>query len=179
MDCQCRHLPLRYRAGSEEERETTMELMTFVAQWVASWRLVAFTFYGAKPFKLLIWYRRGSQDNARKTIHPLKWRPLSYSAKPGPRARADPLCNITGPGLDRAWEVKWLAINGTWKEVRLSMTYHTDKSLYSFLGSISRWYSSRFLSKSKVDRTDATASVRVEWATCFPTQILPGEGRWY
>ena len=35
MDCQCR-LSLRHRASSEEERETTMELMTLVAQRVAS-----------------------------------------------------------------------------------------------------------------------------------------------
>ena len=44
---------------------------------------------------------------------------------------------------------------------------------YSLLGSISWPFSSTFLSKSKFDRTDAAASVRVEWARCFPGQILP------
>ena len=37
------------KSDSEEEREAIMELMTLFAQRVASWRLVAFTFYGPKP----------------------------------------------------------------------------------------------------------------------------------
>ena len=50
--------------------------------------------------------------------------------------------------------------------------------VYSFLGTISRPFSSTFLSRSKVDRTDAAASVRVDWAICFPGQILL-ERWWY
>ena len=42
-------------------------------------------------------------------------------------------------------------------------TYRIAADLvYSLLGSISRPFSSTFLTKSKVDKTDAAASVRVE-----------------
>ena len=42
-------------------------------------------------------------------------------------------------------------------------TYRITADLvYSLLGSISQPFSSTFLSKSKVDRTDAAASVRTE-----------------
>jgi hypothetical protein len=56
-------------------------------------------------------------------------------------------------------------------------TYHISESLYSLLGSISLLFSSSFLCKSKVDRTDAAASVRVEWAMCLPGQTLPDNVR--
>jgi hypothetical protein len=54
-------------------------------------------------------------------------------------------------------------------------TYHNAPSLYSLLGSISRPFSSIFLTKSKVDRTDAAVSRIVEWARCLPAQTLPGQ----
>ena len=56
-------------------------------------------------------------------------------------------------------------------------THRIAVPLYSFMGSISRPFSSTFFSRSKVDRTDAAASVRVEWARCLPAQTLPGS--WY
>ena len=52
-------------------------------------------------------------------------------------------------------------------------TYRTGAALYSRSGSISRPFSPTFFSKSKVERTDAAVSVKVEWARCFPGQTLP------
>ena len=52
-------------------------------------------------------------------------------------------------------------------------TYRNGNLVYSILGWISWPFSSTFLTKSKVDRTDAAASVTIEWARCFPGQILP------
>ena len=54
----------------------------------------------------------------------------------------------------------------------------TADLVYSLLGSISRPCSSTFLTKSKVDRTHAAASVTVEWAICCPGQILPERWRY-
>ena len=82
------------------------------------------------------------------------------------------------PWLDLAREVEWLTVN-TYRQESPSWklrdgTYRTAADLlYSLLGSISRPFSSTFFSKSNVDRTDAAASVRVEWAICSPGQILP------
>ena len=58
-----------------------------------------------------------------------------------------------------------------------NVTYRIVNLVYSLLGSISRPFSSTSFTKSKVDRTDAAVSVRVEWARCFPGQILPE--RWW
>ena len=52
-------------------------------------------------------------------------------------------------------------------------SYRIPVPLYSLLGSISRPFSSTFFSKSKVNKTDAAASVRVECAICCPAQTLP------
>ena len=75
----------------------------------------------------------------------------------------------------------WLYMTIRKKEKKVNTeneTYRIAADLvYSLLGSISRPFSSTFLTKSKVDKTDAAASVRVEWARCFPGQILP-ERRW-
>ena len=56
-------------------------------------------------------------------------------------------------------------------------THRIAVPLYSFMGSISRPFSSTFFSRSKVDRTDAAASVTIEWARCLAAQTLPG--LWY
>ena len=58
-----------------------------------------------------------------------------------------------------------------------NVTYRNAALVYSLLGTISRSFSSTFLTKSKVDKTDAAVSVRVEWAICFPGQIL--QERWW
>ena len=83
-----------------------------------------------------------------------------------------------------AWSRKesWMVGYDKWhlkrKKVKTeNVTYRTAGPLYSFLGSISQPFSSTFLTKSKFDRTDAAASVIIEWARCFPGQILK-EG-WY
>ena len=73
---------------------------------------------------------------------------------------------MTRPWLDHAREVEWLTINDT-KNARNPRpdikTYRITADLvYSLLGSISRPLSSTFLTKSKVDRTDAAVNVSIE-----------------
>ena len=104
----------------------------------------------------------------------LHWACLSFQ----PRGGADQLRSIMRPWLNHARKVDWLTIDDmskSWKKKTRRTrngTYRTPAALYSFLGSISWPFSSTLFSKSKVDRTDAAASMRVEWAMCFPAQIL-------
>ena len=69
---------------------------------------------------------------------------------------------------------RWHVISIRKKRPRSGIgAYRTPEPLYSLLGSISRPFSSTFFSRSKVDKIDAAASVRVEWTMCFPAQTLP------
>ena len=70
------------------------------------------------------------------------------------------------------WHLKGKTANTKFETYRI-----TGDLVYSLLGSISWPFSLTFFIKSKVDRTEAAASVRTEWARCFPGQILP-ERRW-
>ena len=83
-----------------------------------------------------------------------------------------------------AWsrrEVGWSTIMTLEKGRKAKIENKTHRNavdlVYSLVGSISWSFSSTFLSKSNIDRTDAAASVRVEWARCLPGQILPQ--RWW
>ena len=53
------------------------------------------------------------------------------------------------------------------------ITYRNAVLVYSSRAQFSGHFQSLLFSKSKVDRTDAAASVTDEWATCFPRQVLP------
>ena len=98
-----------------------------------------------------------------------------------PRGRANQLHSISGPWLNHASKVQWLTIDKHVKARKDKVengTYGTCVGVYCLLGSISQPSSSTFFNKSKVDRTDAAASVIVEWARCLPGQALPG-WQWY
>ena len=60
---------------------------------------------------------------------------------------------------------------------KCNSAYRNAVLVYSLLGSISRPFTSTFLPKSKVERTEAAASVTIEWARCRPAHILPE--RWW
>ena len=60
---------------------------------------------------------------------------------------------------------------------KCNSAYRSAVLVYSILGSISRPFTSTFLPKSKVERTEAAASVTIEWARCRPAHILPE--RWW
>ena len=84
-----------------------------------------------------------------------------------PRGRANQLRSISRPWLDHARKVQRLTIDNTRKgkkdKVKTeSGTYRIAAGVYCLLGSISRPLPSTFLSKLKVDRTEAAVSVTVE-----------------
>ena len=58
------------------------------------------------------------------------------------------------------------------KAKTVNVTHRNALLVYSLFGSISWPFTSIFLLKSKVDRTEAAASVTIEWARCLPGQIL-------